>query len=91
MAKSKTPLKRAKRAEARRLRNAAQKSAMKTAIKKYEKALADKNIQEAQERLVSATSLIDKTAAKGIIHKNKAARKKSRLAQKLNKLREIQA
>lgn len=64
---------------------------MKTAIKKYEKALADKNIQEAQERLVSATSLIDKTAAKGIIHKNKAARKKSRLAQKLNKLREIQA
>lgn len=91
MAKSKTPLKRARRAEARRLRNASQKSAMKTAIKKYEKALADKNIQEAQERLVSATSLIDKTAAKGIIHKNKAARKKSRLAQKLNKLREIQA
>lgn len=84
MAKSKTPQKRALTAEKRRASNASQKSVMKTVIKKFDAAIAEKNTSEAQARLVTASSVIDKTAGKGIIHKNKAARKKSRLAKKLN-------
>lgn len=86
MAKSKTPAKRARRAEKRRLINMARKSAMKTAIKKYEAALAEKNVELAKERLIAATSIIDRNAARGIIHRNAAARKKSRLMKKLNAL-----
>lgn len=63
----------------RRLRNMAVKSAMKTAIKK---ALSAKGADAA---LRAALSAIDRAAAKGVIHKNAAARKKSRLVKKLAK------
>lgn len=86
MAKSKTPAKRARVAEKNRQRNISKKSAMRTAIKRFEVAVADKNIAEAEEKLVIASSVIDKNAARGIIHKNKAARKKSRLAKKANQI-----
>ncbi|ADI02418.1 MULTISPECIES: 30S ribosomal protein S20 [Syntrophothermus] len=82
MAKSKTPAKRARKAEENRLRNAANKSAMKTAIKRFEAALASKDLELAQEKLKKAISVIDKNAVKGIIHRNTAARKKSRLAKR---------
>jgi small subunit ribosomal protein S20 len=84
VAKSKTPAKRARRAEKNRLNNMAKKSQMKTAIKKFDAALAEKNLELAKERLVAATSVIDKNAANGIIHKNAAARKKSQLMRNLN-------
>ncbi|NLU50167.1 MAG: 30S ribosomal protein S20 [Syntrophomonadaceae bacterium] len=80
MAKSRTPAKRARKAEQNRLRNASNISAMKTAIKRFEAAVADNNIELAREKFVKATSMIDKNCAKGIIHKNTAARRKSRLA-----------
>lgn len=83
MAKSKTPAKRARRAEANRLRNKAYTSRLKTAIKKYEAALKGDDPQVAQDNLLQATSLIDKSVNKGILHKNNAARKKSKLAQKM--------
>jgi small subunit ribosomal protein S20 len=86
VAKSKTPAKRARIAEANRLRNKAQKSRLKTAIKKYEASLASNDVESAQIRLLEATSLIDKSVSKGILHKNNAARKKSALAVKFNKL-----
>lgn len=86
MAKSKTPMKRARTAERRQASNMSQKSAMRTAIKKFEAAVADKNRSEAEVRLVAATSIIDKNAGRGIVHKNKATRTKSRLAKKLNDL-----
>ena len=86
MAKSKTPMKRARTAKIRQASNMSKKSAMKTAIKKFETAVSDKNRSEAEVRLVAATSLIDKNAGRGIVHKNKAARTKSRLAKKLNNL-----
>lgn len=84
MAKSKTPQKRARTAEKRQLSNASKKSAMKTSIKKFEAAVAGSNKPEAEEKMIAAASIIDKTAGRGIIHKNKAARTKSRLAKKLN-------
>lgn len=86
VAKSKTPAKRARKAEARRVMNASRKSAMKTAIKKFESHVADNNIEQARTSFINAVSLIDRNSARGVIHKNKAARKKSRLAKKLNKL-----
>jgi len=86
VAKSKTPAKRARRAEANRLRNKAYKTRLKTAINKYEASLATADTEAAQGSLLQVTSLIDKSVSKGILHKNTAARKKSALARKFNAL-----
>lgn len=86
MAKSKTPAKRARRAEANRLRNKAYKSRLKTAVKKYEESLQGGDLQTAQESLIAATSLIDKNVSKGILHRNTAARRKSALARRINSI-----
>lgn len=71
-------------AEARREKNAAAKSTLRTAIKKYEQAIANGNKDEAKELLVKATSLLDKAAQNNLLHKNTVARKKSRLAMLYN-------
>ncbi|MGI6421099.1 MAG: 30S ribosomal protein S20 [Syntrophomonadaceae bacterium] len=86
MAKSKTPAKRARRAEANRLRNKSYKSRLKTAINKYESLLAAADTEAAQGSLLQVTSLIDRSVNKGIMHKNTAARKKSALTRKYNAL-----
>ncbi|HEX3012249.1 MAG TPA: 30S ribosomal protein S20 [Syntrophomonadaceae bacterium] len=87
MAKSKTPAKRARLSEDNRLRNKAYKSRLKTAIKNYETSLD--NPETAREQLLQVTSLIDKSVAKGILHKNTAARKKSAIAKKFNTINNI--
>ena len=84
MAKSKTPAKRARKAEENRLRNKAYKSRLKTAIKKYESALQEDNQEAARDNLLQVTSLIDKSVNKGVMHKNTAARRKSSLVKKFN-------
>lgn len=86
MAQSKTPAKRARRAEANRLRNKANKSRLKTAIKKYEQALQAGDVETAQQSLIAVTSLIDKNVSKGILHRNTAARRKSAMARRFNAL-----
>ncbi|GIM47346.1 30S ribosomal protein S20 [Collibacillus ludicampi] len=82
----KSAIKRVKISRARTLRNAAAKSALRTAIKKFEAALANNDKENAQVLLRQATRSLDKAVTKGIIHKNKAARKKSRLMRKFNQL-----
>jgi small subunit ribosomal protein S20 len=84
VAKSKTPAKRARKAEENRLRNKAFKSKLKTAIKKYESALQEENQEAARDNLLQVTSLIDKSVNKGVLHKNTAARRKSSLVKKFN-------
>ncbi len=84
MAKSKTPAKRARKAEENRLRNKAFKSRLKTSIKKYESALQEDNQEAAKDNLLQVTSLIDKSVNKGVLHKNTAARRKSSLVKKFN-------
>ena len=84
MAKSKTPAKRARKAEENRLRNKAFKSRLKTAIKKYESALQEDNQEAARDDLLQVTSLIDRSVNKGVMHKNTAARRKSSLVKKFN-------
>lgn len=61
-------------------------SRFRTSIKKVVKALDEKNLEEAKTAYASAVSLIDSTADKGLIHKNKAARHKSRLNARLKSL-----
>ena len=69
--------------EKRRIRNVAQKSMVKTAMKKV---LQAEDAESAQKALASATSLLDKLARKGIIHRNAVARYKSKLTKKVNAL-----
>jgi small subunit ribosomal protein S20 len=80
----KSAIKRAKKSEKRRLRNASLKSALRTAIKHADQAIASGDVNVAAEAVKLAQKKLDKAVTKGIIHKNAAARKKSRLAQKLN-------
>jgi small subunit ribosomal protein S20 len=68
----------------RRASNFAVKSAVKTATRKVVDILDSGKADEAKALLAKASSVIDKAAAKGVIHKNAAARKKSRLAKKAN-------
>lgn len=80
----KSAIKRAKKSEKRRMRNASIKSALRTYIKRAEQAIAAGDVNAATEAVRLAQKKLDKAVTKGVIHKNKAARKKSRLAQKLN-------
>ena len=61
--------------------NVQAKSAMRTTVKKAELAIAE-GAANAQELVVAASKALDKAASKGLIHKNAASRKKSRLAKK---------
>ena len=84
MANIKSAKKRILVAEKKTARNKMIKSALKTTIKKFEAAVEANNAAEAQESFVKVTNALDMAAQKGVVHKNMAARKKSRLAAKLN-------
>ena len=68
------------------MQNKAAKSALKTDIKKFEAAVAEGNRSEADSVYKTTVKAIDKAAAKGLLHKNNAANKKSAMTIKLNKL-----
>ena len=79
----KSAIKRVKVSEKKNLRNRMVKSAMKTSLKKFSTAV---EAGSADAALLSQTqAAVDKAATKGVIHKNAANRKKSRLAKRLNK------
>ncbi len=80
----KSAIKRVKVSEKKNLRNRMIKSGVKTAIKKFQVELAS-NSGTANVQLSATTSAIDKAAAKGILHKNTANRRKARLARSLSK------
>ncbi|WP_066636458.1 30S ribosomal protein S20 [Desulfolucanica intricata] len=81
----KSAAKRVKTTRKRTLRNTIVKSQIKTAIKRFEEALANATPEEAQKTLRRALVVLDKAVTKGVIHKNKAARKKSRLTKRFNR------
>ena len=72
--------------EVRNARNKATKSEMKTAIKKFEAAAVEGNRTEADGAYKVAVKAVDKAAAKGVLHKNNAAHKKSAMTLKLNQI-----
>ena len=79
----KSAIKRVRVTKAKTLKNAIRKSALKTVIKKAKAAIAS-NDASATETFKNAVKAIDKAAAKNLIHKNTAARRKSKLAKALN-------
>lgn len=83
---NKSAEKRERQEAARRVRNHAAKSKVRTAVKKFEAAVAAGDKAAAQLAFAESCKLLDSTAGKGIIHANTAARKKSRLAHALNKM-----
>lgn len=84
MANIKSAQKRILVAERNHERNVAAKSAIKTAVKKVLTSVKDGLVEEAKENLKQVYSLYDKAVGKGILHKNTAARKKSRLTKKVS-------
>ncbi len=79
MANSAQARKRARQAEKRRRHNASRRSMVRTYIKKVQAAIDEKDAEAANAALTAAIPIIDRMATKGILHKNKAARHKSRL------------
>jgi small subunit ribosomal protein S20 len=78
--------KRLRQSHGRRMRNRMSKSTVKTAVRKFEASIEAQDKTGAAAQLVQIQKLLDTAAGKGILHKNMVARKKSRLANALNKL-----
>ncbi len=83
MANTAQAKKRARQAEKSRARNTGQRSNLRTFIKKVSAAIDAGDAKQAQEALKVVTPLIDAAVNKGLVHKNNAARKKSRLNAKI--------
>ena len=86
MANSPQAKKRARQSEKRRAHNASQRSTVRTYIKRVLSAVEAKDAETASGALVLALPMIDKMVTKGIMHKNQAARHKSRLTKKVKAL-----
>ena len=86
MANTAQARKRVRQAAKARVSNAAKKSEFRTNIKKVLGSISDKNAEQSKKDYITAVSCIDKLAAKGLIHKNKSARHKSRLNSKIKSL-----
>ncbi|MDH7478895.1 MAG: 30S ribosomal protein S20 [Syntrophomonadaceae bacterium] len=80
----KSAMKRAEQAQKRAAKNASERKAVKTAMRRFREALGVGNEEATQATFRRAVSKLDQAAQKGLIHRNAAARKKSRLARKLN-------
>lgn len=80
----KSAIKRVSVIEKKTLKNNMIKSEYKTAVRKFEAAVADGNKENAETLLKEATKKIDIACSKGVIKENTASRKKSNLAKKLN-------
>ena len=83
MANIKSAIKRNKQNEKRRLNNRVFRGEARTMVKKARVALATNEKEEAKAQVLEAVKALDKAASKGVIHKNNAARRKSRLMKQL--------
>jgi len=83
LANIKSAMKRAKTSVGENLRNRMDKSELKTAVRRFDEALKSGDKEAAQAAYLAAVKTVDQSAAKGVIHKNAADRKKAQLAKKL--------
>lgn len=83
MANIKSQIKRNRQNEKRRLRNRYYAGRARTFVKKARLSIATGDPEEARQAALAAISALDKAAEKGVIHKNNAARRKSRLMKRL--------
>jgi small subunit ribosomal protein S20 len=88
VANIKSAKKRARQAVVRNARNASQRSMLRTAVKKVLKALQANDAEAAKSAFDSAQPIIDRYSARGLIHRNKAARHKSRLTARIKALQQ---
>ena len=86
MANSKSARKRIRVAEQKRLRNRPYRTAARTFVKKAELAIRAGDQDAASTAVGNAISMLDRVASKGVIHRNNAARRKSRLMAKFNRM-----
>jgi len=86
LANIKSQIKRNRQNEKRRLRNRVYRGAARTFIRKAQAAIESGNVEEARQAVLRAQKALDKAAEKGIIHKNNAARRKSRLMKRFASL-----
>ena len=84
MANHKSALKRHRQSEKKNIRNTAVKSTIKTTIKGIRASIKDKNAEEAGLQLKKASTQLDKAVTKGVLHRNNASRKISRLTTAVN-------
>lgn len=91
MANTKSALKRIKQNEKRRLRNRVYRGTARTYIRDARLAIASGEIDEAREATMKAVRALDKAAEKGVIHKNNASRRKSRIMRQLATLEKSNA
>lgn len=82
----KSSIKRDQIGKARNARNRARRTALKTTLKKFEAAVTEGNRENALAAHRLAVKTVDRAVTKGILHKNNAAHKKSRMARKINEL-----
>lgn len=85
--RSLSSLKRLRQNKSRAARNLARKSELKTSIRKVRDALGGKDVASAEKAFVDAVQVIDRSAGRRTIHPNTAARRKSRLAKRLNAMK----
>ncbi len=86
MANIKSQIKRNRQNEKRRVRNKSVKSALKTAIRKFNESVAGGDVEATTVLLRDAARKLDKAASKGVIHPNQAANRKSAIAKRLASL-----
>jgi small subunit ribosomal protein S20 len=85
LANHKSALKRNRQSLIRRDRNRANRTKVKSAVKKIDAAIEVESVEQAQDALVAAVPIIERAAVKGAFHKKTASRKVSRLTQRVNK------
>ena len=86
MANSPQARKSAKQNQARRVRNHSQRATVRTAVKKFEAALEASDVEASKTAYQDTVSKIDRSVVKGLHHKNRAARLKSRLNKRLKEM-----
>ena len=86
MANIKSSAKRDEKSKELRAKNRADKTELKTMIKKIDAAVVDGNREAAESAYKVAVKTVDRAAGKGLLHKNNAAHKKSAMATKLNEM-----
>jgi len=88
MPSHKSSVKRVKQEAVRRMRNRSSSSSLRTQIKKLRTAISEGDAEKSRTLLTPTESLIDKSVQKGVIHRNAAARYKSRLTRQVSKVGE---
>jgi small subunit ribosomal protein S20 len=83
LANIKSQIKRNRQNEKRRVRNRVYRGRARTYIKQARQTIEEGDIEEARQKAMLAISALDRAASKGVIHKNNAARRKSRLMKRL--------